>query len=90
MATHSSILDCNIPWSEELGGYSPRDHKESDVTEHTHTETLTHQAPSVLGLSQQEYWSELPFSSPGNLPDPGIEPWSFALAGSFFTTEPPL
>ena len=34
MATHSSILDCNIPWTEELGGYSSRDHKESDVTEH--------------------------------------------------------
>ena len=33
MATHSSILACEMPWSEELGGYSPRGHKESDTTE---------------------------------------------------------
>ena len=37
----------------------------------------------------QEYWSGLPFSSPGNLPDPGIEPASPALAGRFFINEPP-
>ena len=37
----------------------------------------------------QEYWSGLPFSSPGSLPDPGIEPVSPALANRFFTTEPP-
>ena len=44
---------------------------------------------SVLGFSRQEYWSGLPFPSPGNLPDPGIEPESLksaALAGRFFTT----
>ena len=42
---------------------------------------------SVPGISlRQEYWSGLPFPSPGNLPDPAIEP---ALAGGFFTTEPP-
>ena len=34
---------------------------------------------SLLGFSRQEYWSELPFSSPGDLPDPGIEPESPAL-----------
>ena len=33
MATHSSILAWEMPWSEELGGYSPRGHKESDTTE---------------------------------------------------------
>ena len=38
-------------------------------------------------FSRQEYWSELPFSSPGNLPNPEIEPKSPALAGGFFTTE---
>ena len=37
----------------------------------------------------QEYWSGLPFPSPGALPDPGIKPASSALAGGFFTTEPP-
>ena len=44
---------------------------------------------SVHGISQQEYWSGLPFPSPGDLPDPGIEPMSPVLAGGFFTTEPP-
>ena len=38
---------------------------------------------------RQEYWSELPFPSPGDLPNPGIKPPSPALAGRFFTTEPP-
>ena len=39
--------------------------------------------------SRQEYWSGLPFPSPGDLPDPGIEPVSPALVGGFFTAEPP-
>ena len=43
---------------------------------------------SVHGILQ-EYWSGLPFPSPGDLPDPGIEPASPALAGGLFTTEPP-
>ena len=42
-----------------------------------------------MGFSRQEYWSGLPFPSPGDLPDPGTEPRSPALAGGFFTTEPP-
>ena len=40
-----------------------------------------------MGFTRQEHWSGLPFPSPGNLPDPGIEPTSAALAGRFFTTE---
>ena len=44
---------------------------------------------SVHRLPRQEYCSGLPFVSPGDLPDPGIEPMSPALAGVFFTTEPP-
>ena len=47
------------------------------------------QAPLSLGFPRQEYWSGLPFPSPGNLPDPRIKPVSPALAGIFFTTEPP-
>ena len=47
------------------------------------------QAPLSMGLSRQEYWSELQFSPPEDLPDPEIEPVSPALAGRFFTTEPP-
>ena len=44
---------------------------------------------SVHGFSRQEYWSGLPFPSAGGLPDPGIKPASTALAGRFFTAEPP-
>ena len=47
--------------------------------------------PSVHGLLQAKHWSELPFPTPGDLPDPGIEPRSLmapALAGKFFTTTP--
>ena len=42
-----------------------------------------------MGFSRQEYWSGLPFPSPGDLPQPGIEPMSLASPGRFFTTEPP-
>ena len=42
-----------------------------------------------VGFPMQEYWSGLPYSSPGDLPNPGIKPMSPALAGGFFTREPP-
>jgi len=41
------------------------------------------------GFSRQEYWSGLPCPPPGDLPDPGVKPTFPALAGGFFTTEPP-
>ena len=41
--------------------------------------TAASQAPPSMGFSRQEYWSGVPFSSPGDLPDPGIEPGSPAL-----------
>ena len=50
------------------------------------------QAPLSMEFSRQEYWSRLPFSSPGGLPEPGIQPTTFAspeLAWSLFTTAPP-
>ena len=50
--------------------------------------TVAHQVPLSMGFSRQEYWSGLPFPSPGDLPDPGIEPMSPALEGRFFTAEP--
>ena len=40
-----------------------------------------------MGFSRQEYWSALPFPSPGDLPDPGIEPWSPALQADSLLTE---
>ena len=46
-----------------------------------------HQAPPSLGFSRQEHWSGLPFPSPGDLPDPGIEPRSPALQANSLPTE---
>ena len=51
--------------------------------------SVTSQAPLSMEFSRQEYWTGLPFSPPGDLPNPGIEPVSPALAGKFFTTAPP-
>ena len=42
-----------------------------------------------MGFSRQEYWSGLPFPSPGDLPDPGIEPGSPTLEADALTSEPP-
>jgi len=50
--------------------------------------TVVNQAPLLMGFSRQQYWSGLPFPSPGDLSNPGIEPVSPALAGGFFTIEP--
>ena len=51
--------------------------------------TVAHQAPLSMGFSRQEYWSGLPCPSPGDLPDPGIEPTSPALKADTLTSEPP-
>ena len=54
---------------------------------------VAHQAPLSLGFPRQEYWSGLPFPSPGDLPDPGIKPVSLmspALASGLFTTRATL
>ena len=48
----------------------------------------THQAPLTMRFPKREYWSGLPFPSPGDLTDPRIESTSSALASGFFTTEP--
>ena len=52
-------------------------------------QTVARQAPLSMGFPRQESWVGLPFLFPGDLPNPGIEPESPALAGGFFTTEPP-
>ena len=49
----------------------------------------THQVPLSMGFSRQEYWSGLPFPSPGDLPDPGIEPISPTLQADSLPSEPP-
>ena len=51
--------------------------------------TVAHQASPSMGFSRQEYWSGLPFPSPGDLPNPGIEPGSSTLEADALTSEPP-
>ena len=51
--------------------------------------TVAYQAPTSMGFSRQEYWSGLPFPSPGDLPYPGIEPRSPAFQADPLTSEPP-
>ena len=50
---------------------------------------VARQAPLSMAFPRQEYYSGLPFPSPGDLPDPGIKPTSPALASEFCTTELP-
>ena len=49
---------------------------------------IAHQAPPSMGFSRKEYWSGLPFPSPGDLPNPGIEPRSPTLQANALTSEP--
>ena len=51
--------------------------------------TVAYQASQSMGFSRQEYWSGVPFPSPGDLPDPGIEPPSPALQADTLPSEPP-
>ena len=51
--------------------------------------TVAHQAPLSMGFSRQEYWSEVPFPPPGDLPNPGIKPESPALQADSLPSEPP-
>ena len=51
--------------------------------------TVAYQAQPSMGFSRQEYWSGLPFPSPGGLPSPGIEPGPPTLQADAFPSEPP-
>ena len=51
--------------------------------------TVASQGPPSMGVSRQDYWSELPFASPEDLPDPGIEARSPAFQADALTSEPP-
>ena len=51
--------------------------------------TVVYQVSLSMGFSRQEYWSGLPFPSPGDLPDPGIKPRSPALQADALPSEPP-
>ena len=75
-----------IPWAFR---------KENEMKSLSHVQlfatpwAVAHQAPPSMGFSRQEYWSGLPFPSPGDLPDPGIEPRYPALQTEVLTSEPP-
>ena len=51
--------------------------------------TVAYQAPPSMGFSRQEYLSGLPFPSPGDLPNPGVEPGSPSFQADALTSEPP-
>ena len=61
----------------------------SVVSDSANPWTIARQAPPSMGFSRQEYWNGLPFPSPGDLSDPGIEPRSPALQADTLTSEPP-
>ena len=97
------LWPCNeslLPWESPCEGHAPKSKRVhacmlspfSRVWLLVTPWIVAHQAPLSMGFFKQEYWSGLSFPTPGNLPDPGIEPVSLmspALAGRFFTTEPP-
>ena len=56
----------------------------STVSDSATPRTIARQAPLSLGFSRQEHWSGLPFPSPGDLRDPGLEPGSPTSTGGFF------
>ena len=102
MATHSSVLAWRIPGTGEPGELPYVGCAESDTTEMTSVQfscsvmshslrPMRYSPPgfSATESSEQEYWSGLPFPSPGDLPDPGIEPGSPSLQAEALPSEPP-
>ena len=65
--------------SRKIGAWLSESVSRSVVSNSATPRTVAHPAPLSMGYSRQEYWSGLPFPSPGDLPDPRIEPWSPAL-----------
>ena len=64
--------------------------EKSESVSHSVTQWTAAQAPLSVEFSRQEYWSALPFSSPGDLTDPGIKPGSCALQADSLPSEPPV
>ena len=84
---HGSLVCCS-PWGRRV-----EHNLETEQQQQAESDSLTaaHEAPVSTEFSRQEYWSVLPFPSPGDLPNPGIEPKSAvspALLRGFFTTGP--
>ena len=75
-----NIVPCSIQWKVE---------SLSRVQLFATPWTVAYQAPLFMGFSRQEYWSGVPFPSPGDLPDPGIKPGSPALQADAVLSDPP-
>ena len=83
--TLSDPRDCSLPGSSIHGIFQAR----AVVSDSATPWTIAHQAPPSMEFSRQEHWSGLPFPSPGDLPNPGIEPGSPALWADALLSEPP-
>ena len=79
-----SLILCGDTWHWKWKCYLP-----SCVQLFVTSWTVAHQAPLSMGFSRQEYWSRLPFPSPRDLLDPGIEPRSPSLQADSLPSEPP-
>ena len=84
MANCFSILALRTPWTVKVKVKSL-----SHVRLFATPWTVAHQASPFKEFSRQEYWSGLPFPSPGDLPNPRIEPGSTALRADALPSEPP-
>ena len=76
-------------WGLKIISRKPKCVSHSVVTLLSHELYVAFQAPLSMEFSRQEYWRGLPFPSPGDLPDPGIEPRSYALQVNSSPSEPP-
>ena len=83
------LLHCKSPGLMKFSGGGAGVVAQSRPTLCDPVDCVAHQAPLSMGFSRQEYWSGLPFPSPGDLPDLGIEPRSPALQADALTSEPP-
>ena len=77
-----------------MQGHRLKEKEESEVAQSCLTlcdpmDCIAHQAPQSMEFSRQEYWSGLSFPSPGDLPNPGVEPRSPALQAGALPFEPP-
>ena len=79
--------DCFTWYSRSVVGRESENVSQSVVSDSATPRTVAHQAPLPMGFSRQEYWSGLPFTSPGDLPNSGIEPGSSALQADSLPTE---
>ena len=80
-------MACSIPGVRDTIPKEKKVKSLSSVQRFATPWTVAYQVPLSVGFSRQEYWSGLPFPSPGDLPDPGIKLESLALVDGFFTTE---